>query len=186
MRRLIMWNLVTLDGFFEGPKSWDLDWHEYVWGDELEQLSIEQLKSVGMLLFGRITYQGMADYWSKEKGEIAGFMNSLPKIVFSRTLDKAEWNNTRLVKDQAAEEVAKLKQQPGKDLYVFGSANLSSTLTQHGLFDEYRLALVPVLLGKGNPLFKSSPERIRLKLLEAKPLESGGTILGFQPERKSG
>ncbi len=179
-----MWNMVTLDGYFEGTKPWDIDWHEYVWGEELEKFSIEQSKSIGMLLYGRVTYQGMADYWSKEKGEIADFMNSVPKIVFSRMLDKADWNNTRLVKDNVAEEVAKLKQQPGKDLYVFGSADLSSTLVRHNLFDEYRLGLVPVLLGAGNSLFKPSPEQLRMKLLEAKPLKSGCTILRFEPERK--
>ena len=84
MGRLIMWNMVTLDGFFEGPKSWEIDWHEYVWGEELEQLSKEQLRSAAMLLFGRVTYQGMAGYWSSEKG----FMNNIPKVVFSRTLEK--------------------------------------------------------------------------------------------------
>ncbi len=184
LRKLIMWNLVTLDGFFEGAKSWELDFHEYVWGEELEKFSIEQSKSIGMLLFGRVTYEGMADYWSKEKGEIADFMNSVPKIVFSRTLDKADWNNTRLMKENAAEEVAKLKQQPGKDLYVFGSANLSSTFMQHDLFDEYRLGLVPVVLGAGNPLFKHSPDQLRMKLMEARALKSGCTILRFEPERK--
>ncbi len=184
MRKLIMWNMVTLDGYFEGAKPWEIDWHEYVWGDELEKFAIDQSKSIGMLVFGRVTYEGMAGYWSKEKGEIADFMNSVPKIVFSRTLEKADWNNTRLVKENAADQVAKLKQQPGKDLYVFGSANLSSTLMQHDLFDEYRLGLVPVVLGSGNPLFKTSPERMRMKLLEAKPLKSGCTILRFQPDRK--
>ena len=90
-RRLIMWNLITLEGFFEGAKKWDLDWHEYVWGDELEQLSL-----------------GMAAYWSTAKGAVAEFMNSVPKVVFSRTLAKADWNNTRLVREDAAAEVAKL------------------------------------------------------------------------------
>ena len=184
MRNLIMWNMVTLDGFFEGPKSWDIDWHEYVWGEELEQLSIEQSKSVGMLLFGRVTYQGMAGYWSSAKGEIADFMNTVPKIVFSKTLEKADWNNTRLVKDHAVEEVAKLKQQPGKDLFIFGSANFSSTLMRDGLIDEYRLGLTPVILGGGNPLFKPSPERMKMKLVEARPLKSGCIILRYQPERK--
>jgi hypothetical protein len=103
VRKLIVWNLVTLDGYFEGAKSWEIDWHEEVWGEELEQLSLEQSRSAGMLLFGRVTYQGMADYWSSQNGEIADFMNSIPKIVFSRTLERAEWNNTRLVKENAAE-----------------------------------------------------------------------------------
>jgi dihydrofolate reductase len=176
-----MWNMVTLDGFFEGPKSWEIDWHEYVWGDELEQLSLEQSKSIGMLLFGRVTYQGMAAYWSSAAGEIAEFMNNVPKVVFSRTLEKAEWTNTQLVKGNAEEEVANLKRQSGKDLFIFGSANLASTLMRHGLIDEYRLGLNPIVLGGGNPLFKPSPNRMRMKLLEARPLKSGVVILRYQP-----
>lgn len=184
MRRLIMWNMVTLDGFFEGLKSWEIDWHEYAWGEELEQLSINQLKSADMLLFGRVTYQGMASHWPSATGEVADFMNSIPKIVFSRTLTEAEWSNTRLVKSNAQDEVASLKQQPGKDLFIFGSAGLSSTLTGNGLIDEYRLGLTPVVLGGGNPLFKPSQERLRLRLLEARPLKSGCVILRYEPQRE--
>lgn len=184
MRKLIMWNMVTLDGYFEGPKRWDIDWHEYVWGEELEQFSIDQSRSVGMLVFGRVTYEGMAGYWPSARGAVADFMNSIPKVVFSRTLERAEWNNTRLVKDSAVEEVSKLKQMPGKDLYIFGSANLSSTFTQHDLIDEYRLGLNPLVLGGGNPLFKPGQERTRMKLLEARPLKSGVVILRYQPDRR--
>src|SRR3989442_5154018 len=136
VRKLIMWNLVTLDGFFEGPKSWDLDWHDTVWGEELEQYSIEQSSSTGALLFGRVTYEGMASYWPSQKGAIADFMNTIPKVVFSRTLEEADWNNTTLVKDNVIDEVRKLKKQPGKTLFVFGSADLSATLLEHGLSDE--------------------------------------------------
>lgn len=177
-----MWNVVTLDGYFEGRKPWEIDWHNYVWGEELERFSIEQSKTIGTLLFGRLTYEGMAGYWSQEKGEIADFMNSVPKVVFSRTLDKADWNNTRLVKGNAEEEVAKLKGQPGKDLFIFGSANLSASLTRKRLIDEYRLGLAPVILGGGNPLFKDDPERLRLRLVEARPLKTGCVILRFQME----
>jgi dihydrofolate reductase len=184
MRRLIMWNMVTLDGLFEGPKSWDIDWHEYVWGEELEQLSIEQLKSADMLLFGRVTYQGMASHWPSATGEVADFMNSISKVVFSRTLDNADWSNTRLVKANAQDEVAKLKQKPGKDLLIFGSADLSSSLMRNGLIDEYRLGMTPVVLGGGNPLFKPSPERLRMNLLEARPLKSGCVILRYEPLRE--
>jgi len=182
-RKLIMWNLITLDGFFEGLKSWEIDWHEYFWGDELEQLSIEQSKSIGMLLFGRVTYEGMASYWTTAEGEIADFMNSVPKIVFSRTLEKADWNNSRLVKENAVEEVVRLKQQPGKDMFIFGSANLSATLTKEGLIDEYRLALTPIILGGGNPLFKASPQRMQMMLVESRSLKSGCVILRYQPQR---
>jgi dihydrofolate reductase len=178
-----MWNLVSLDGFFEGAKSWDLGWHDSVWGEELERLSIDQLKSADMLLFGRATYEGMASNWPSAKGEVADLMNQIRKVVFSRTLEKASWNNTRLVKGNAEEEVAKLKKQPGKDLFIFGSANLSTTLIRHRLIDEYRLGLAPIVLGRGTPLFKTSPETMKLKLLEAKPLKSGGVILRYEFER---
>ncbi len=181
MRKVITWNMVTIDGFFEGPKSWEIDWHEDVWGEELEKLSLEQSKSIGMLLFGRVTYQGMAAYWPSATGEIAEFMNNVPKVVFSRTLEKAEWNNTRLVRENAEEEVANLKRQPGKDIFIFGSANFSSTLMRHGLIDEYRLGINPIVLGSGNPLFKPSPNRMRVKLLEARTLKSGVVILRYEP-----
>ena len=89
MRRLIMWNMETLDGYFDGATPWDLAWHDTVWGSELEQLSLEQNKAIGALLFGRATYQGMADYWTKATGPIADNMNAVPKIVFSKTLSDA-------------------------------------------------------------------------------------------------
>ncbi len=181
MRNLILWNLITLDGFFEGPKSWDLDWHSLVWGEDLDRLSLDQLKTAGMLLFGRVTYQGMASYWSTAKGEVADAMNAIPKIVFSRTLENAEWNNTRLIKENAVEEIVKLKSEPGKDLFIFGSAALSSAFMQHGLIDQYRLGVVPVVLGGGNPLFKPASHRITMKLIDTKTFSSGFAILRYQP-----
>lgn len=183
MGKLVMWNLVTLDGYFEGTKKWDLDFHNIVWGEELEQLSIEQLNQCNALVFGRITYEGMAAYWTTaqgESGEVADFMNNLPKLVFSRTLNKADWNNTRIVKDHIEEEVAILKQSK-KDSYIFGSADLSATLMNLGLIDEYRLCVVPVILGGGTPLFKTNSAQIKLRLLSAQILKNGGVILRYQP-----
>lgn len=177
-----MWNLLTLDGYFEGPKSWDLDFHQTIWGEELEQLSIEQLRSADRLLFGRVTYEGMAAYWPAEQGEVAALMNSLPKVVVSRTLGRAEWANTRLVKENAAAEVLELKRQGDRNTFVFGSADLATTLINHGLFDEYRLAIAPVVLGAGTPLFGRTVNRLKLKLLEARPLSSGGVILRYEPD----
>ncbi|HSJ53821.1 MAG TPA: dihydrofolate reductase family protein [Anaerolineae bacterium] len=183
MKRLIMWNLITLDGFFEGPQSWQIDWHETVWGEELERFSLEQLASADLLLFGRVTYEGMANYWPSATDEIAGIMNSIAKVVFSTTLERADWNNTTLVNGDAEKRVAELKQQPGKDILIFGSANLASTLARNGLIDEYRLAVTPLILGGGNPLFKPSPYQARLRLLEARPLKTGAVILRYEPER---
>jgi dihydrofolate reductase len=181
MSKLIMWNLMTLDGMFEGRQPWDLDFHEYAWGDELERFSLEQGREVGALVFGRRTYEGMAAYWSTAKGETADFMNAVPKYVFSRTLERADWANSTLVKEEASAAVARLKEQQGKDLYVFGSADLSTTLIRHGLFDEYRIGLVPVTLGEGAPLFKPGSEPLKLQLQQSRPLGERCLLLRYQP-----
>jgi dihydrofolate reductase len=175
-----MWNLITLDGFFEGSVSWDLRFHESVWGGELERISIEQLGAADRLIFGRVTYEGMAAYWQTATGQVADFMNRLPKIVFSRTLERADWRNSTLVKGDAAAEVAALKRQGEGLSLVFGSADLSATLLRHGLFDEVRLIVAPVVLGDGRPLFGRGVEA-KLELLESRPLSSGGVILRYQP-----
>jgi dihydrofolate reductase len=182
MSRLIMWNLLTVDGFFEGTKSWELDWHRYVWGNELESFALDQLRSADRLLFGRLTYEGMAAHWQAAKGEVADFMNSLPKVVFSRTLQRADWLNTKLVKGNIVAEIQAFKRQGEGNMFVFGSAGLSAALMEHELFDEYRLALVPVLLGRGKALFGANLSRLRLKLLEARPLSTGCVILRYEPQ----
>jgi dihydrofolate reductase len=183
MSRLIMWNLLTVDGLFDGAKPWDLDWHLYAWDKTLEGISLEQLATADALLFGRVTYEGMAAHWQSAEGEIAEWMNRLPKVVFSRTLERADWRNTRLVKDDAASAVRDLKREGERNLFVFGSADLSRTLMDQDLFDEYRLVLVPAVLGTGTPLFKPGRERLRLELLEARPLASGSVILRYEPLR---
>jgi dihydrofolate reductase len=179
MRRVIVWNMVTLDGYFEGPKPWEIDWHEYAWGAELERFVLDQSREVGELLFGRRTYEGMAGYWPTATGEVAEFMNRVPKIVFSSTLGTAGWNNSRLVAESASEEVTRLKRKPGKDLFIFGSAELTASLEKRGLVDEYRIGLNPLLLGGGTPMFKPSGERMRLTLLEARPMKSGLVLLRY-------
>lgn len=181
MRKLIMWNLITLDGCFEGPRPWKLPQNEYAWGEELERFSLEQGREVGALLFGRATYDGMAAHWGTASGEIADFMNTVPKYVFSRTIESVDWNNTTLVKGDAAETVAQLKEQPGKDLFVFGSADLSAGLIRHGLFDEYRIGLVPLTLGDGTPLFKRDSEPLRLELVQSRPLGDRCLLLRYRP-----
>jgi dihydrofolate reductase len=179
MRRLVMWNVQTLDGYFEGKAPWDLEFHEAAWGEELQQFSLDQLKEIGAVLYGRATYEGMASYWSKATGPTADAMNDLPKVVFSRTLDAAPWNNTRLVRRDAADEIAELKRGEGKDLFVFGSAKLSDSLLRNGLFDELRICVAPVVLGTGVPLFKPGGPRQNLTLLEARQLATGGVILRY-------
>ena len=178
MRRVIVSNVVSLDGFFEGRDK-TLDW--FVPDEEFFEYAKGMLRSVDTILFGRITYQHMAGYWpSAPAGEIADKMNNLPKIVFSKSLEKAEWNNSRLVKSSPAEDVPKLKQQPGKDMVILGSATLASFLLQLGLIDEYRVILNPVLIGAGNPLFKGIKHRLALKLQQTKLFASGVVVLYYQ------
>lgn len=179
MRKLIMWNLITLDGYFEGNTNWDLPFHLVVWGNELEQLSIEQLQSADYLVFGRVTYEGMAAYWTKEEGIIADLMNNIPKLVFSRTLETADWKNTILIKENASAEIRKLKEQGGRDMYVFGSANLSETFINEDLFDEYRICIAPVILGSGRPLFRQGITSKKLTLTSTQQLLTGGTVLKY-------
>jgi dihydrofolate reductase len=179
MRRLVAWNLMTLDGYFEGRTAWDLAFHETVWGEELEAFSLAQLEEAGTLLFGRRTYEGMAAHWSKATGPIADKMNAVQKAVASRTLSTAEWNNTRLLMGDAAETVKVLKAESGKSIFVFGSADLLSFLLRAGLVDEYRLCVAPVVLGAGTPLFKPQDRQITMRLESARRLQTGGTILTY-------
>lgn len=182
MRKLIMWNIITLDGYFEGDKNWDLSFHNLVWGPDLEKLSLEQLNAADCLVFGRVTYEGMAAYWKNadaENAAIAKLMNNIPKVVFSKTLKEVDWKNTTLIKGDAVQEMAKLKSQGDKDMYVFGSANLSKTFIENDLFDEYRIGVAPTILGSGQPLFKKGTSPKNLKLLSTQELVTGGAILTF-------
>lgn len=188
MRKLIMWNIITLDGYFEGNQNWELSFHESIWGQELEKLSIEQLNSAECLVFGRVTYEGMAAHWTQaikgdiaESGEIAQRMNSIPKLVFSTTLKSAGWNNSTLIKENASAEMARLKGLPGKDMYVFGSANLCATFINDHLFDEYRIGIAPVILGSGRPLFRKGIAPENLSFVSAQQLSNGGVILTYKP-----
>lgn len=185
MRKVILFNMITMDGYFEGPDG-NIDWHHV--DEEFNQFAAEQLDSAGGLIFGRVTYQLMAEYWPtftvmESDPIIAEKMNRLPKYVFSRTLDRVDWHNTQLFKGDAAAEVAKLKQEPGGDLYIFGSARLAMPLIRAGLVDEMRLIVNPVAIGSGTPLFKDLEAPQELKLLRAHVFRNGNVLLVYQPIR---
>ena len=188
MRKLIMWNVMTLDGYFEGKQNWDLSFHEVIWGPELEKFSLEQLHSADYLVFGRVTYEGMAEYWTKaeeENAKIAKLMNKIPKLVFSKTLKSVDWKNSTLIKENASAEISNLKTQGNGDMYVFGSANLSETFINGNLFDEYRIGIAPVILGSGRPLFKQGISSKNLSLISTQQLSNGGVILKFTNQKMS-
>ena len=175
-----MWNVVTLDGYFEGQKPWDLDFHQTVWGDELEAFTIEQLDSADMTVYGRNTYEGMYSYWTttEDEGGKTNQMNEIRKVVCSTTLQSADWNNSSIVRDAVA-ELPKLQQEGDGNMFVFGSGILSESLMKADLFDEYRLCVAPVFLGKGKRLFNEGLPFQKLKLHETRPLKTGGVILMY-------
>ena len=173
MRKLILFNMMTLDGLFEGPDR-DINWHRV--DEEFNDFAIQQLRSADGLLFGRITYELMAAYWPtpealKDDTVVAGLMNSLPKFVASRTLSRADWNNTRLVGEDVIGEIKRLKAQPGKDLYLFGSADLARTLLQAHLIDEIRVDHRAAGLGRGQPLVQGGPAASAVEVVEQKSLQ---------------
>jgi dihydrofolate reductase len=191
MRKVILYMHVSLDGFVQGPNDWDLSFISY--NEELEKDSKDVLSTVDTVLWGRPTYLGMQEYWttvpanpSSSQHEIdhAHWIENTSKIVFSKTLEKVEWKNSRLVKENIAEEISKLKQQPGKDMIILGSPSLAQTFMQLGLIDEYRLNVNPVVLGSGKPLFKDIKDKINLKLVKSKTLKTGVVSLVYQLENK--
>lgn len=180
MVRLIMWNLVSLDGLFEGPGS-DLSFMQYAWGPELELFIHAQASLFGTLVFGRKTYVGMAEFWADKTDFIGQIMNETPKVVFSNTLAKAEWPPARVARGDLRTEVERIKRGSRKDAYVLGSANLCAQLARENLIDEYRVGLVSMLVGGGRPMFSDIASRIPLRLVESRPLGDKITLLRYEP-----
>ena len=184
MKKVIFQNAVSVDGYFEGPNH-ELDWHNV--DQEFNDYADQFLSTIGTIVFGRVTYEMMASYWptaGEEDPIIAHWMNTLPKVVFLRTLEKVDWENTRLVKENAHEELARLKEQPGKDIVIFGSSDLALTFMHWGLIDEFRILVMPVILGSGKLLFSGIYGRYPLKLLRTKPFKSGNVMLVYEENKK--
>ena len=184
MRRLIVFNNVTLDGYFVDMKG-DMSW-AHKDDEEWNKFTEDNASGGGVLLFGRITYELMASWWPtpiaiKNYPVVAGQMNSLPKIVFSRTMDKATWNNTKLVKGDIAAEIRKMKKEPGQDMAIFGSGTIVSQLAQEGLIDEYQVVVHPIVLGKGRTMFENIKEKLTLKLTKTRTFDNGNVLLCYQP-----
>lgn len=178
MRNLVVTEFVSLDGVMENPA-----WTFKYWNDEIANFKGEESDASDALLLGRVTYQGFAAAWPQSTDEGAPYFNGVRKYVVSTTLDKAEWNNSHIIKNNVVEEIAKLKQQDGKDIAVHGSATLVQTLIQHNLVDRYRLLVYPLILGKGKRLFEEGT-MATLNLVEARSLAGGVTALIYEPERK--
>ncbi len=182
MRRIFSFMMVSLDGYFEGLNH-ELNWHNV--DREFNDFAVEQLKDVDILLFGWRTYELMANWWPTDLGEqadpmTAGLMNTLPKIVFSRQPRIVEWQNTRLMTENIAAEIRKLKNQPGKNIAIFGSSNLCVSFIEMGLIDEFRIMINPVILGEGHTLFNGVHKKLPLKLEKIRRFDSGNILLYYQ------
>lgn len=186
MRSLISFTQVTLDGYFTG-RNGDLSWaHEGHEDAEWNAFVAENASGGGQLLFGRITYELMVSYWptpaARENDPIvAERMNNLPKVVFSRTLDKAPWSNTRLVKGDPATEVRRLKREPGEGMAILGSGSIVSQLAQAGLIDQYQIVVKPVALGEGRTMFEGIKQKLSLKLTKTRTFTNGNVLLSYEP-----
>lgn len=193
MRKAVLFMMVSLDGYIEGPNH-DLSWHNV--DKEFNAFAVQNLIDSGVMIFGRRTYELMADFWPKYKpmkgdkdgNTVSEMMNSLPKVVFSRTLKKVawskEWDNITLAKGDVATEIAELKQQPGKKLSVLGSNNLCVSLLEAGLLDELMLMINPVAIGSGTPLFDGIHDKFNFKLLSVREFNSGNVLLTYKPSVK--
>jgi dihydrofolate reductase len=190
VRKIVVTEFISLDGIFEDPGGAENykhgGWTRAYWSDEIGKIKFAELMAADAHLLGRVTYEGFAKAWpnAKDTGEFGDRMNNLPKYVISTTLQKAEWNNSTIIKENVPEAISKLKQQPGQDILVAGSGQLVRTLNQHGLVDEYHLLVYPVVLGSGKRFFKDENDMLSLKLVEAKPVGSSVVYLVYQPERK--
>jgi dihydrofolate reductase len=186
MRKLMAFNHVTLDGYFvdaSGGFNWARKGNE---DPEYSAFVAANASRGGQLLFGRVTYELMASYWPTAMADqhnpaVAKGMNSMPKVVFSRTLDQATWNNTKVVNGDIVAEVRKMKVEPGPDMAILGSGNIVSQLAPKNLIDEYQVVLDPVVLGEGRTMFEGLREQLNLMLTKTRTFKNGKIFLCFEP-----
>lgn len=186
MQKLIVFNNVTLDGYFV-DRNGDMSWAHHGGDDaEFNSFVAENASGGGRLLFGRITYELMAGYWPtpgaiQNYPAVAEGMNRMEKVVFSRTLDTASWNNTKLVKSDIASEVRKMKREPGQGMTILGSGSIVAQLAPEGLIDEYQVVVNPVVLGEGRTMFEGVKSKLALKLTKSRTFSNGKVYLCYEP-----
>jgi len=190
MRKIITTTWVTLDGFIAGPNN-EMDFVGEIYDEAMGKYEYDLVSAADTLLLGRVTYESFAGAWpyvpdkpDADSGEVAYAhkLNAMRKIVFSKTLPSVEWNNFTLVREIVPEEIEKLKQEPGRDMLIYGSASVVQELTNYGLIDEYQLLVHPFILGDGKLLFKNIKEKVNLKLVNTEARPSGVVVLTYQPK----
>ena len=179
MRKVRLGMNVSLDGYVAGPHG-ELDWIFRSMDPAQLQWITEFLRGIDTVLIGRVTYLEQAATWPQQRGELADLLNGHTKVVFGSGLETPTWNNSRLAIGSPAEEIARLKQQPGKDIYVTGGARLAQSLSRAGLIDEYNITVRPVALGSGLPLFTALAEPLDLALTSTRIYDTGAIALTYQ------
>jgi dihydrofolate reductase len=179
MRKIVAGLFISLDGVVEAPQ----DWHFPYFNDEMGEAVASQMAAADMLLLGRRTYEEFAGYWANQGSDVefADQMNHTPKLVASTTLDAVDWENSTLIRGDVAQELRRIKQQPGKDISISGSATLVRSLLRDGLIDELRLLVHPIVVGSGKRLFEDGSDQVPLKLLESRVFKTGVLYLTFAP-----
>lgn len=186
MGKLIVFNHITLDGYFAGVAG-DFSWaHSGNDDPEYAAFVAENASGGGRLLFGRVTYELMASYWPTPVADqndpvVAAALNSMPKVVFSRTLDNASWQNTKLVKSDIVAEIRKMKEEPGPGMAILGSGSIVSQLALEHVIDEYQMVVDPVALGNGRTMFEGIKEKLILKLIKTRAFKNGKVLLCYEP-----
>ncbi len=192
MRKIIVTMWVSCDGFIAGPNG-EMDWIADSYDEEMGKYEGDLVNAADTLLLGRVTYQSFAGAWpyvpdnpsaSEGEKEYARIVNAMHKIVFSKSLEKAEWHNSALAREIVPEDIEKMKQESGQDMVIYGSASIVQALTNLGLIDEYQLLVYPVVLGSGKPLFQNMQDRVKLKLIKTRVFPSGVVGLYYQPDKK--
>jgi len=174
--------MISLDGYFTGPKE-NLDWHNV--DEEFNKFAVTQLTDTETLVFGRITYEMMAEFWTSDYAKqtdpvTANLMNTKPKIVVSHSLKHADWNNTKLIKSNFGSVIFQLKQRSKKDIGILGSSNLSVSFLKLGLIDEFRIMVNPVILGSGRSIFEGTEQTFKIKLANVREFKSGNVLLSYE------
>jgi dihydrofolate reductase len=180
MRRVVLQMGVTLDGYVAGTGG-EGDWGLPAEHPDVRAWKVASLSKVGIHIMGRVTYEQMAGHWPNSTGEYADSMNSLPKVVFSKTLTRADWPGSQIASGDLGQELAALRNEPGGEIMAHGGASFVQALSRHGLIDQYRLVILPVALGGGLPLFKDLATPLRLGLVEATSFPGGTVIAVYEP-----
>lgn len=185
MRKLTVFNFITLNGYYKGANE-DISWHSHE-GEEEQEFSSKSAQSGNTLLFGRTTYEMMASFWPTPMAAeaypgVAKGMNESEKIVFSNTLEKADWENTTIMKGDVVEQIRQLKKQPGSDMAILGSGTILTQFAEAGLIDQFQFLIVPVVMGSGTSVFEAIGHNLKLKLTDSRTFKSGTVLLTYEPE----